>query len=64
VDEGGVTPAVVVAGIEVVLPETDPGAVGEVLAVVATSVVGVVREPPLVTVEAEDVPALDDTDPV
>lgn len=48
----------------VVLPETDPVAVGEVLPVVSTSVVGVVREPPLVRVEAEDVPALDDADPV
>jgi hypothetical protein len=64
VDEGGVTSAVVVAEIEVVLPEADPGAVGEVLSVVATSVVGVVWEPPLATVEAEDVSTLGDTDPV
>jgi hypothetical protein len=43
VGEGGVTSAVVVPGINVVLPETDdPGAVGEVFPVVATSVVGVV----------------------
>jgi hypothetical protein len=65
VDKGGVTSAVVVAEIEIVLPETgDPGPVEEVFPVVAASIVCVVWGSSLSEVEAEDVPVLDSADPV
>lgn len=61
-DEGGVTPAVVVAEIEAVLPETeDPGPVGE-LPVVSVSAAVPVEWDLLVGVETEELLVPQDTE--